>query len=172
MSFWNEEVLEAAENQGGNFEAMPAGSYTMMLSECEIKTTKAGDGNYLRLVFEVTGPTHEGRKVFDNVTVRNKNSQAVGIGLGHLKELATAANNPAWYEKLKAVKDWEEAEALFNGMFDELGNIEVAGRVTVRKSEQYGDSNEVKGFKASDAIPEFGKKPADNPGKKGAAPWE
>jgi len=174
MGFWNEEVLETAEKQGGNFEPLPAGDYRMMLTDSEIKTTKAGDGNYLSLKFEITGPTNEGRLVFDNVTVNNKNSQAVGIGLGHLKELSTACNQISWYEKLKSVGDWEEAESVLNTIFDSLGNIEVVGKLKIRKSEQYGDSNDIKGFKASDNIPEF-KSATNAPGKqaaKGAVPWE
>jgi hypothetical protein len=167
MGFWNDEILNEAETSGG-FEPIPAGEYTLMLTDAEVKPTKSG-GHQMLMKFEVTGPECIGKKVFDRVNVNNSNAKAVSIGLGHIKEFATACGNIKWYENLKEVGSWDEAKAYLNGIFEALGNTEVAGKVIIKTSEGYNPQNEIKGFKAV----EQKQVAATKKGGKGSAnPWE
>ena len=67
IKFNKEDVGEATE-----FTLVPAGQYTAQITNHEWKETKKG-GHLLALTLEITGPSHEGRKVFDNLNLDNDN---------------------------------------------------------------------------------------------------
>lgn len=173
MGFWDDEVVKAAEENTGGFEAIPEGNYRVMLTNAEVKTTKAG-GHYVNAKLELTGnDQYDGRVLFVKFNVDNSNPTAVSIGLGQLKELAAATGKLAWYEDLKTASDWDEAESKLNSMFDALGNIAVEVKVIVKDDPKYGAQNDVKRFKAiaGTTVPPVATKTAAAPkGKK--APWE
>lgn len=149
MSFWNSEVIEKAEESKSGFEVVPEGTYRALLIDSEVKPTKSGAGHYVNAKFELSGnPQYDGRIVFAKFNVDNSNATAVSIGLGQIKELATAVGNADYYAGLKQSEDWAEAKERLNGLFDSLGNVPVEIKVTVRKEEKYGDSNDIKRFKA------------------------
>lgn len=170
MSFWNDEVIKEAEEKTGGFDALPEGNYRVLLTNAEVKETRAG-GHYLNAKFELHGNANfDGRILFAKFNVDNANATAVSIGLGQLKEFATAANVPTWYEDLKTATDWASAEAKLNKAFDALGNIPVEVKVVIKKDEKYGDQNDIKRFKAVE-----GATAAPAPSAKGGAkkaPWE
>lgn len=70
-------------------KALPAGEYVAVLDKAEIKTTKAGDGQYLNLQFKVVDGQHKGGVFFDIINIANPNAQAVEIGLARLNTLLT-----------------------------------------------------------------------------------
>ena len=113
-----------------NFEPLPAGWYSATISGAEIKQTKAGTGEYVAVKYSITGPTHQGRVVFANLNIKNPNPKAEEIGRQQLGEVMRAIG-------LARVDDT-----------DQLIGGSLSIKLEVKSSEQYGDSNEVKGFKA------------------------
>lgn len=82
------------ESSGGDFEVMPKGEYTLKATEAELKNTKAGDGKYLAVTFEVVKGQYTGRKVWQNFNVVNKNAKAEQIGREQVSGWARAAGKP------------------------------------------------------------------------------
>jgi hypothetical protein len=118
-----------------NFEPLPAGWYTAVVNGAEIKVTKAGTGKYIAVRYDITGPTHQGRVIFGNLNIKNPNPTAEKIGREQLGEIMRAIG-------LATVQDT-----------DQLIGGQLMIKLEIRESEQYGASNDVKGFKASGAAP-------------------
>ena len=125
---FNAAELPQSEN---NFEPLPAGWYTAHITGAELKDTKAGNGQYISVRYDITGPSHEGRVVFGNINIRNPNPKAEEIGHQQLGELMRAIG-------LSKVTDT-----------DQLVGGQCSIKLKVRKSEEYGDNNDVAGFKST-----------------------
>lgn len=123
------------EDNGGDFQPIPAGEYTVRIAESEIKQTKAGTGEYIKLRLDVIGPSHEGRVLFTNLNIKNPSQKAEEIGRQQLGAVMRAINLPS-------ISDT-----------DQLVGGTLAVKVTVKQDEQYGPSNEVKSFKAAGGSP-------------------
>lgn len=131
MSFLGETFsVDTLPQSDNNFDPLPAGWYSATISTAELRTTKAGTGQYIAVMYTVTGPTHEGRAVWGNLNIRNPNPQAESIGRQQLGELMRAIG-------LASVQNTDQL----------IGNP-VQIKLSVRKDEQYGDSNDVKGYRA------------------------
>lgn len=119
-----------------SFEPIPAGWYDARITEAEVKSTKAGNGSYIKIRYDITGPTHQGRVVYGNINLSNPNQQAEQIGIQQLGSLARAIG-------LEVISD-----------SDQLINRDVQIKLSIKKdtSGQYNDSNDVKGFKAVDGV--------------------
>ena len=162
MAFLNEEFNVNELPQGnGNFEPLPAGWYTATISQSELKATKAGNGQYIKLRYDITGPSHQGRVVFGNLNIKNANPKAEEIGRQQLGDIMRAIG-------LAKVTDT-----------DQLIGGQIAIKLEVKQDEQYGASNEVKGFKsvsgsaapAAASIPAKTTAPASAAPAKAAPPW-
>ena len=146
---------QEVEAQGG-FDALPAGTYSARFKECELKTTKAGDGQYLQVVWDIAEPeAYEHRLVWDRMNIHNPNATAQDIGRRLYKQMATALGQPVC----------DNPEMLVDGM--------CRIKLKVRKSPDYGDSNEVSGYAAIEGAPATAAKSAPTPAKPAAAapPW-
>ena len=131
MAFLNEEFNVNELPQGtGNFEPLPAGWYTATISQSELKATKAGNGQYIKLRYDITGPTHQGRVVFGNLNIKNANPKAEEIGRQQLGDIMRAIG-------LAKVTDT-----------DQLIGGQIVIKLEVKEDAQYGASNEVKGFRS------------------------
>ena len=118
------------EETSESYDALPAGSYTAIIRAGEERSTKAGDGEYLSLEFEVVGPTHAGRKVWTNLNLKNPNPKAVAIARKDLAAICLAVGVP---------RPQHHAD-----LYDKPLQIKVAQR------EYQGEmKNEIKGFKAA-----------------------
>ena len=124
------DVNELPVGTVGNFEPLPAGWYTATIAQAELKDTKAGNGQYIKLRYDITGPTHQGRVVFGNLNIKNANPKAEEIGRQQLGEVMRAIG-------LSRVTDT-----------DQLVGGHISIKLDVKQDAQYGASNEVKGFKA------------------------
>jgi len=137
-----------------NFEPLPAGWYTASITGADIKNTKAGTGQYIAVKYTITGPSFQGRIVFGNLNIKNPNVKAEEIGRQQLGEIMRAIG-------LAKVTDTDQLIG---------GNISI--KLDVKRSEEYGDSNEVKGFKAiaggASAMPPAA---ASGTPTKAAPPW-
>jgi hypothetical protein len=162
MAFLNEEFNVNELPQGnGNFEPLPAGWYTATISQSELKATKAGNGQYIKLRYDITGPSHQGRVVFGNLNIKNANPKAEEIGRADLGEIMRAIG-------LAKVTDT-----------DQLIGGQIGIKLSVKDDAQYGASNEVKGFRslsgsaapAAAVIPAKASAPAPASPAKAAPPW-
>ena len=113
-----------------SYEPLPSGWYTASITAAELKNTKAGTGQYIAIRYDIIGPTHQGRIVFGNLNIRNPNPKAEEIGRQQLGEVMRAIG-------IAKVQDT-----------DELIGGQLSIKVDIRSSEQYGDQNEVRAFKA------------------------
>jgi hypothetical protein len=145
--------------EAGNYDPLPAGWYTANISGAELKATKAGDGQYIAVRYDITGPTHQGRVVFGNINVRNASAKAEEIGRQQLGEIMRAIG-------LAKVSDTDE---LIGGGLSIKLDIKEA-------TADYKARNEVRGFKALEGSPTTFKAaapasaPASGPAK-AAPPW-
>jgi len=162
MAFLNEEFNVNELPQGnGNFEPLPAGWYTATISQSELKATKAGNGQYIKLRYDITGPSHQGRVVFGNLNIKNANPKAEEIGRQQLGDIMRSIG-------LAKVSDT-----------DQLIGGQIGIKLEVKQDEQYGASNEVKGFKsvsgsvapAAASMPAKTAAPAQAAPTKAAPPW-
>lgn len=131
MAFLTEEFNVNELPQGkGNFDPLPAGWYSATISQSELKDTKAGDGQYIKLRYDITGPTHQGRVVFGNFNIKNPNPKAEEIGRAQLGDIMRAIG-------LAKVTDT-----------DQLIGGQIGIKLSIKDDAQYGASNEVKGFQS------------------------
>jgi hypothetical protein len=138
-----------------SFDPLPPGWYTATMSSAEIKSTKTGTGEYIAIKYTITGPTHQGRVVFGNLNIKNQSPKAEEIGHQQLGEIMKAIGIPR-------VSDT-----------DQLIGHSLQIKLDIEKSEQYGDKNQVRAFKAVEggAPPRvMAASPASAPAK-AAPPW-
>lgn len=130
MAFLTEtfDVNELPVGKSGNFEPLPAGWYSATITHGEVKKTKIGGGEYIKLRFDITGPTHQGRVVFGNLNIKNASPKAEEIGRQQLGEIMRAIG-------LAKVADT-----------DQLIGGQISIKLTIKDDAQYGPSNEIKGF--------------------------
>lgn len=88
MALLNNTFVTDEEKDAG-FDLMPAGTIcTLMIKESEVKPTRAGTGEYIKITAEVMDEgKHNGQKVWHNFNIVNPNEKAVQIGRGQLKRL-------------------------------------------------------------------------------------
>jgi hypothetical protein len=148
-------------DEGRDFEPLPAGPYEVEISNSEVKDAKSGNGCYLALELTVVGPTHTGRKVWANVTLRNTNAQAEQIGQAQLSALCRAVG-------IGVLKDTDE-------LFQKI--LRVRLKVTPAK-DGFPAKNEVtayEGMGAPQPSPSAARPAANAPAPAAApkkAPWQ
>ena len=148
---------------GGNYDPIPEGEYTLRALEAVEKTTAKGDGEYIKVKFEVVKGEHEGRLLWQNFNTVNPNAKAQQIGRGQLKAWATACGKP----------DADDTDKLLERPFK-------AAVVVEKGSNGYADSNKIKAFlfdadekpKAAAAKPATKPSAAAPASSKGANPWD
>jgi len=112
------------------FEVLPAGDYTVMIVDSEMKPTKDQQGQYLQLTEEVLDGPYKGRKFWDRLNLVNPNQQAVEIAQRTLSQSCHAVG-------ILQVQDSAE-----------LHNRPLVARLKVRPARgQYSESNEVAQYK-------------------------
>ena len=88
------------------FEPLPAGWYMLKIVDTEKKTTKAGDGEYLKIAFDIVGGINtgagKGRKHWENFNLWNPSEKAQQIARGQFSGLCRACG------KIGLVKDSSE----------------------------------------------------------------
>ena len=121
----------SVEKRENDYSLLPAGWYTAQVTETDIVPLKSGNGQALKLTFEVLQDGYRNRKVWARLNVRHSNPDAERISQQQLRELCEAIG-------LARMNDTTE-----------LHNKPVQIRVKVRKDDtgQYEDQNEVAGFK-------------------------
>lgn len=132
MSFLGREFnADELPQDESSFDPVPAGWYEATISKAELKSTKSGSGEYIAVTYDITGPTHQGRKIFGNVNLSNSNEQAERIGRQQLGELMRACG-------LATLKDT-----------DQLLSKRASIKISIKPAaDGYDARNEVKGWRS------------------------
>lgn len=113
------------------FSALPSGEYPALITDSTVKQTKAGTGSYLELTYQIVDGPYRGRQLWARVTLTNPNSTSVQIGQQHLAQLRHATGQLQLTDS------------------QQLHNLVHVIRVEHKPaSGAYGESNEVREFKA------------------------
>lgn len=139
-----------------DFDPLPAGKYLAVITDSEMKPTKAGTGNYLELTFEIIEGQHKGRKAWARLNLINGNETTVKFAQAELSALCRAVGVLAPNDSV------------------ELHNLPVVITVKCKKRADTGEiTNEVKGYAKKDASqpaqPAPGTQPT--PPLNGTPPW-
>jgi hypothetical protein len=133
-----------------DFEAIPAGKYPAVITESELKPTKAGNGNYLQLTFQVIEGPYKGRFLWARLNLDNPNATAVQIARAELSAICRAVGVLAPRDSL------------------ELHNLPLVISVRCKKRLDTGDvTNEIKGYATSEPPAPVGAASTN-----GAPPWK
>ncbi len=122
-------VTEEAEDM--SFELLPIDcDYTAQIEKSEIKTTAAGNGEYIKnqwKILDAPNPAHIGRTVFQNINIQNPSEVAMKIGASDLKQITKALG----------ISELQDT--------DELVGVPVIIKLKVQKGKDgYEDSNQIK----------------------------
>ena len=117
------------------FDAIPKGEYLAMAVDSELKDTKAGNGQFLQIVWEIVDGEHKGRRLWSRLNIVNANDTAVKIARAELSAICHAV------EVMKP-KDSTEFH----------GKLAVINVVLEPRADRPGEfSNSIKGYKSPDA---------------------
>lgn len=148
MASLNFDALAVEPQQ--SFDALPPGRYEVIITDSEMKHTKAGTGQYLQLTFSVTGGQHDGRKLWSRLNLVNPNAMAVGIAERELSAICHCVG-------IMTPTDSEE-------LHDRPLIVDVIQELNPMSGQQ---TNRIKGYAQADGSP-AASKPA--PKAKPAAP--
>jgi|LULM01.1.fsa_nt_gb hypothetical protein len=141
-----------------DFQPLPAGWYTATITGAEQKIAKSGNGEYLQIEFAIAYGAHEGRKVWDRLLLWHSSAEAVEIAKQTLSGICSALS-------IAMLKD-----------SDQLLNQQLDIKLKIRKSPDYGDSNEVAAYRPKQNAIQPAPAAAANPGEAqqvaAAAPWQ
>ena len=110
-------------------DPIPAGKYIAVITETEMKPTKAGGGKYLQATFQIIDGDYKGRLVWARLNLENKSEMTVKIARGELSAICRAVG-------VMAPKDSIE-----------LHNIPLEINVGLKKRDDNGEfTNVIKGY--------------------------
>jgi len=117
--------------KGNDYTPLPAGWYVASIGSAELANTKNGKGQYIKIRYNIEGPSHQGRVVFGNLNTRNESEKAMEIGRQQMGDLLRALG-------IAKLTDTDQLVG---------GNVEI--KLAVKEAEgQYEAQNELKGFKS------------------------
>ena len=110
-------------------EVLPPGDYVAVIIESVMKATRAGDGNYLELTFQILEGDYMNRLLWDRLNLDHPNEKAVAFAQARLSSICRAVG-------VMKVDDSQE-----------LHNIPLVIAVRCKKREDTGDlTNEIRGY--------------------------
>jgi hypothetical protein len=144
-------AADAPPSTRTEYAPLPAAWYLATIHSAEVKVTKAGNGEFIKIRYDLVGGEHANRVVFGNLNTKNPSEKAQEIGRQQLGELMRAIGLPT-------IQDTDQLVG---------GTLEI--KLSVRDDPQWGVSNEVRGFRASNhSAPAAAPKPA----VAANAPWK
>ena len=91
MAFLGNTFDPNAVEPAQDFAPLPSGEYPAVITDSEMKPTKAGTGQYLELTFQVVDGPAKGRLVWSRLNLDNPNPKAVEIAQRDLSAICAAA---------------------------------------------------------------------------------
>lgn len=136
----------------GDFEPIPPGKYLAVITESEMKPTKAGTGHYLQLTFQIIDGPFQNRLLWGRLNLDNPNDTARKIAQGELSAICRAVGVLAPNDSV------------------ELHNLPLVIHVRCKKRTDTNEIvNEVKGYSKKETPPA----PAHAaPAAKSTPPWK
>jgi len=137
----------------GDFDPIPAGKYLAVITESEMKPTKAGTGHYLQLTFQIIEGPFQNRLLWARLNLDNPNDTTRKIAQGELSAICRAVGVLAPNDSV------------------ELHNLPLVIHVRCKKRNDTGEIvNEVKGYakKEAPAAPAA----ANGPPARTTPPWK
>lgn len=135
------------------YSAIPAGKYLAVITEDEMKETRSGGGQYLKLTFEIIEGEYKGRKLWVNLNLINANPKAVEIARADLSAICRAVN----------VMQLQDTVQLYN--------LPLVINVKCKKNAETDEmQNEVKGYEAKTSYAPNAAPAAPAP-QTGSLPW-
>jgi len=114
---------------------LPAGTYLAHITESDVRPLASGNGEGLKLTFEIIDGQHKGRRVWDNLNIQHNNETTQRIAQAQLSALCHAVN----------VIKLEDTSALHYKP--------VKIKVTVREADgKYQESNNIKGYESASGV--------------------
>jgi hypothetical protein len=130
MAQFNFDASQVAPQQSSG--PLPAGVYLAHIVESDVQPLKSGNGEGLKLTFEIIDGQFKGRKVWENLNIRHTSEDTQRIAQSQLSALCHAVN---------VIKLMDTAALHFKP---------VRINVTVREAVgQYKASNNIKGYEAA-----------------------
>ena len=118
-----------------DFEPIPAGKYLAMIVASETKPTKAGNGSYLQLTFQILDGPYKNRLLWARLNLINANSTAVQMAQAELSAICRAIGVLAPNDSV------------------ELHNLPLLITVRCKKREETGEiQNEIRGYAKKEAV--------------------
>jgi hypothetical protein len=137
------------------FELIPSGDYVAVIVNSEMKTTNDGTGEYLKLEINILDGEYKGRKLWENLNLNNKSTQAVEIARGTLSAICRAVG-------IMRPKDSAE-----------LHNLPMRIKIAIKKDKGTGElQNKIVKFEAKNAASASPAGAGSTAGNSGAAPWK
>ncbi len=133
-----------------NYDPIPEGTYECVVEKTEMLPTKKGDGSYLKLTFSVIDGQYDGRKFFTNFNLVNPSAAAEEIGRKNLAKVQKAIGRPR-------IQSHEE-----------LCDIPLQVRISIRKEEGFKPQNEFVNCWPSEKYPPEKAAPAAAPAQQPA----
>lgn len=134
------------------------------VKDADLKDTKDGRGQYISLQWEILGPSHEGRIVFDTINIENggeNREKVIRIGMQTLGSIMRACGLPKV------------------GNTDELLGVRCEIKVDLDKPQEgYEQRNRIKDYRSATGgaipagIPRTSKAQSEAPAAKAAPPWK
>lgn len=154
MAFLGETFSTDELPEGRSYDLLPDGWYTATITEAKLGQTKSGTGKKIDVRYDITGPTQQGRVMFQSLNIRNQSQKAEEIGRQQLGDIMRAIG-------LARVQDT-----------DELIGGTLAIKIKTKPAENgYEARNEVGGVKAIEgSAPPKPVTSAPNTAATGAAP--
>ena len=113
------------------FDPIPAGKYVAVITDSEMKDTRAGTGRYLQLEFEITDGEFAGRKLWSRLNIENQNAEAVRLARADLSAICRAVN------------------VLTPNDSADLHNLPLVIKVHCRKDKNTGEiTNDIRGYES------------------------
>ncbi|MBX3401888.1 MAG: DUF669 domain-containing protein [Phycisphaeraceae bacterium] len=137
-------------------DPLPAGKYIAVVSESELKPTKAGGGKYLQLTFQIIEGEHKGRLAWARLNLENKSEMTVKIARGELSAIC------------RAVGVMQPRDSV------ELHNVPLEINVGLKKRDDNGEfTNVIKGYaKKGGTVALTAPRPAAGAGPGSTPPWK
>jgi hypothetical protein len=146
--------LKSLPESDRSYDPVPPGWYAARIHSAEVKATKAGNGQYIAVRYDIVGPSHQGRVIYGNLNIRNPNAKAEQIGRQQLGELMRAIG-------LAEIQDTDQLIG---------GTCEI--KLDVKAAEgDYAARNEVRGWKHGGGTPAAAKTEAPKASAAKAPPW-
>jgi hypothetical protein len=117
------------------FDPIPAGKYLAMITASQMKTNKAGSGQFLELTFTIIEGEYKNRSLWARLNLSNPNELAMKIAQAELSAICRAVGVMAPNDSV------------------DLHNLPLVIKVRCKKRKDVDEiSNEIKGFEKREAV--------------------